>query len=119
MSAMSSICTLASGNKQTVHFVMQFIYAMSFCSATIKLLIYFQFGENIPNAFRQLKNSLEELYLTNGLSSDDWKQWITIKEMEIQFNFSVMDLFKIRRATVLIIASFILQYAIILIQTNV
>ena len=83
------------------------------------MIIYFQFGEKIWLSFNELKSKLENYTLCKTLSNDDWKQWIAIKDMENQFNFSVMNVLKLRRKTALTIGSFILQYTVILIQTNI
>jgi hypothetical protein len=52
------------------------------------------------------------------LSNEEWKQWIAIKEMEKQFNLSVFKVLKLRRVKLLAIGIFLLQYLVILIQTN-
>ena len=81
-------------------------------------MFYFHFGEMIPNSFNRMKDLLEELFLTNMSSIEEWKQWIAIQKMEKQFNFSIMKLFKMKRKTTVIFGSFILQYVVILLQTN-
>jgi hypothetical protein len=95
--------------------IISFIY---FCVGFIKLLIYFHFGEEISSAYTQLKNNLEKICSIIQLSNEEWKQWITIKEMEKQFNLSIFKVLKLRRANLLAIGAFLLQYLVILIQTN-
>jgi hypothetical protein len=76
----------------------------------IKLLIYFHFGEEISSAYTQLKNNLEEICSIIQLSNEEWKQWIAIKELEKQFDLSVFKALKLRRANLLAIGAFLLQY---------
>jgi uncharacterized protein YqcC (DUF446 family) len=52
------------------------------------------------------------------LSNEEWMQWIAIKEMETQFDLSIFKVFRLRRANLLAIGAFVLQYSVILIQTN-
>jgi hypothetical protein len=98
-----------------------FIEIMSFiniCIGFIKLLIYFHFGEQISSAYTQLENKLEEICLMIQLSNEEWKQWIAINKLEKQFDLSIFKVLKLRRANLLAIGAFLLQYLVILIQTN-
>jgi hypothetical protein len=52
------------------------------------------------------------------LSNEEWKQWIAIKEYEKQFDLSVFKVLKLKRAYLLSIGALLLQYSVILIQTN-
>jgi len=52
------------------------------------------------------------------LSNEEWKQWIAIEKLEKQFDLSVFNVLKLRRANLLAIGAFVLQYSVILIQTN-
>jgi hypothetical protein len=52
------------------------------------------------------------------LSNEEWKQWIAIKELGKQFDLSIFKVLKLRRANLLAIGAFLLQYLVILIQTN-
>ena len=119
---MCSICTIASQDTQTDKIFIIYYKKFYFISYTfigiIKLLFYFHFGEMIPNSFNRMKDLLEELFLTNMSSIEEWKQWKAIQKMEKQFNFSIMKLFNMKRKTAVIIGSFILQYVVILLQTN-
>jgi hypothetical protein len=96
----------------------QIIAFLNFSVGFIKLLIYFHFGEEISSAYTQLKNNLEEISSIIQLSNEEWKQWIAIKEMEKQFNLSIFKVLKLRRVKLLAIGIFLLQYLVILIQTN-
>ncbi len=96
----------------------QIIAFLNFFVGFIKLLIYFHFGEEISSAYTQLKNNLEEISSMIQLSNEEWKQWIAIKELEKQFDLSVFKVLKLRRANLLAIGAFLLQYLVILIQTN-
>jgi hypothetical protein len=91
---------------------------ISFCVGFIKLLIYFHFGEQISSAYTQLKNRLEEICSFIQLSNEEWMQWIAIKEFEKKFDLSIFKVLKLRRANLLAIGAFLLQYSVILIQTN-
>jgi hypothetical protein len=75
-------------------------------------------GEKVFIAFNEMKKKLEEFIFSENASNYDWKQYIAIKGMKNEFNFSIMNLLKMRRETALIVGSFILQYAVILIQTS-
>ncbi len=118
MLCMSNICNLVTNHSQTTGFI-RYISAVNIFGSVVKLFIYFYFGEKIPKSFNHLKKKLEALVFSRSLSTDDWRQWIAIKEMKKQFHFSVMKSFKMRRETALTIALFILQYAVILIQTSI
>ncbi len=96
----------------------QIISFINFWVGFIKLLIYFHFGEEISSAYTQLKNNLEEICSMIQLSNEEWKQWIAIKELGKQFDLSIFKVLKLRRANLLAIGAFLLQYLVILIQTN-
>jgi hypothetical protein len=93
-------------------------FAIDCFISLVNIFIYFHFGENIPKSFSQLKIILEELSLRNNFSNDDWKQWIAIKAMEKVFNLTLFNILKLKRKTAITVYSFILQFAVILIQTN-
>jgi len=97
------------------------MWSLNLLICFVKLIIYFYFGENISSAFNQMKKKLEQFTISEILSNHDWKQWIAIKDMSQQnvFKFSVMNLFKMQNKTGLIVFSIVVQYAVILIQTNV
>jgi hypothetical protein len=94
-------------------------FAIDFFISLVKIFIYFHFGEKIPNSFSQLKYVLEESSLKTNFSNDDWKQWVAIRSMKSEFNFTIYSFLKLKRETAITVCSFILQYAVILIQTNV
>jgi hypothetical protein len=99
--------------------MMASFFAVNLFVSSVKIFIYFHFGEKIPNSFSQLKYVLEELSLKTNFSNDDWKQWVAIKSMKSEFNFTIYSFLRLKRETAITICSFILQYAVILIQTNV
>ncbi len=82
------------------------------------MLFIFILEKKIPKSFSQLKNILEELSLKTNFSNDDCKEWIAIKAMEKDFNFTLYNILKLKRKTAITVCSFILQYSVILIQTN-
>ncbi len=115
---MSSVCNLFIRDLSLNLNFIQIISFISFWIGFIKLLIYFHFGEQISSAYNQLKNKLEEICSMIEMSNEEWKQWIAIKELETQFDLSVFNVLKLRRANLLSIGAFVLQYSVILIQTN-
>jgi len=114
----SSVCNLFIRDLSLNLNFIQIISFISFWLGFIKLLIYFHFGEQISSAYNQLKNKLEEICSMIQLSNEEWKQWIEIKELEKQFDLSILKVLKLRRVTLLAIGAFVLQYSVILIQTN-
>jgi hypothetical protein len=118
LQTMSSVCNLSiRGLTFNLNFF-QIISFINFWIGFIKLLIYFHFGEEISSAYTQLKNKLEEICSLIQLSNEEWKRWIAIKELEKQFDLSIFKVLKLRRANLLSIGAFLLQYSVILIQTN-
>jgi hypothetical protein len=118
MIIMAGICVFATATKVFDSFIMTYFFAITLYFAILKNFVYFHFGEKIPKSFSQLKNILEELSLKTKFSSDDYKEWIAIKAMEKDFNFTLYNILKLKRKTALTVCSFILQYSVILIQTN-
>ncbi len=114
----SSVCNLFIRDLSLNPNFIQIISFISFWVGFIKLLIYFHFGEQISSAYNQLKNKLEEICSMIQLSNEEWKRWIAIKELETQFDLSVFNVLKLRRTNLLSIGAFVLQYSVILIQTN-
>jgi len=94
------------------------IALLNFCIGIIKIIIYFHYGEEVSNSFKRLKNKLEEFCSTNQLSNDEWKHWVDIKDMESQFDLTIFKVLKLRRDYLIAIGAFVLQYSVILIQTN-
>ncbi len=118
LTVMTCVCVLSIRDHM---WNINFIEIMSFiniCIGFIKLLIYFHFGEEISSAYTQLENKLEEICSMIQLSNEEWKQWIAIKKLEKQFDLSIFKVLKLRRANLLAIGAFLLQYLVILIQTN-
>jgi hypothetical protein len=118
LTTMTGVCVLSIRDHSLNINIIQIISFISFCIGFIKLLLYFHFGEQISNAYTQLKDKLEEICSMIQLSNEEWKQWIAIKELEKQFDLSIFKVLKLRRANLLSIGAFVLQYSVILIQTN-
>jgi hypothetical protein len=116
---MAGICVFATARKVFDSFLVTYFFAIGLYVSLVKILIYFHFGEKIPNSFSQLKYVLEELSLKTNFSNDEWKQWVAIKSMKSEFNFTIYSFLKLKRETAITVCSFILQYAVILIKTNV
>jgi hypothetical protein len=119
LTMMAVICALATSKKVFDSFLMTYFFATDLFISSVIIFIYFHFGKKIPNSFCQLKYVLEELSLKTNFSNDDWKQWVAIKSMKSEFNFTIYSFLKLKRETAITVCSFILQYAVILIQTNV
>jgi hypothetical protein len=119
LTLMARICVFAAVTKVFNSLVITYFFTIDLFVSLVKIFIYFHFGEKIPNSFSQLKYVLEELSLKTNFSNDDWKQWVAIKSMKSEFNFTIYSFLKLKRETAITICSFILQYAVILIQTNV
>ncbi len=119
LTLMAVICVFATATKVFDSFLMTYFFAVDFFISSVKIFIYFHFGEKIPNSFSQLKYVLEELSLKTNFSNDDWKQWVAIKSLKSEFNFTIYSFFELKRETAITVCSFILQYVVILIQTNV
>jgi hypothetical protein len=115
---MTGVCVQSIRDHSLNNNPIQMMTFLNFCFGFIKLLIYFHFGEQISSAFTQLTNKLEEYCSTTQLSNEEWKQWIAIKELEKQFDLSVFKVLRLRRADLLAVGAFVLQYSVILIQTN-
>jgi len=61
---------------------------------------------------------VEILSLKNRLSNDDWNQLNAIKSMRKEFSIEIFGLFRLRKVTVLAIGAFVLNYSVLLIQTD-
>jgi hypothetical protein len=118
LTTITGVCILSIRDNSLNISFLQIISFLNFCFGFIKLLIYFHFGEQISSAYTQLKNNLEEICSMIQLSNEEWKQWIAIKQLEKQFDLSIYKVLKLRRANLLGIGAFLLQYLVILIQTN-
>jgi len=118
LSTMTGVCVPSIGDYSQNIISIQVISYLHFWFGFIKLLIYFHFGEQISSAYNQLTNKLEEICSMIQLSNEEWKQWIAIKELEKQFDLSVFKVLKLRRVYLFVIGNFVLQYSVILIQTN-
>ncbi len=118
LTAMTGVCILSIRDHSLNINLIQITSFINFCFGFIKLLIYFHFGEQISSAYTQLTNKLEEICSMIELSNEEWKQWIAIKQLEKQFDLSIFKVLKLRRANLLAIGAFLLQYLVLLIQTN-
>jgi hypothetical protein len=98
---MARVCNLFIRDLSLNRNFTQILSFVNFWVGFIKLLIYFYFGEEISSAYKQLKNNLEDICSMIQLSNEEWKQWITIKELEKQFNLSVFKVLKLKRADLL------------------
>ncbi len=118
LNTMTGVCILSIRDHSWNINSIQIISFIHFCFGFINLLIYFHFGEQISSAYTQLTNKLEEICSMIELSNEEWKQWIAIKELEKKFDLSLFKVLQLRRANLLAIGAFVLQYSVILIQTN-
>jgi hypothetical protein len=94
-------------NDKSFRFFSNNLFAVNLYFAILRIFIHFGFGENVLKSFSQLKNILEELSLKTNFSNDDWKQWIAIKAMEKELNFTLFNTLKLKRKTAITVCSFI------------
>ncbi len=108
-------CVLAI---QTTIKVSSFGLIMCSVASIIRIIIYCYFGESITNRFKSLVKKVEVMSLSNTLSNDDWNQLNTIRNMNKQFTVDIFGLFRLRTTTTLAIGAFVLNYSVLLIQTD-
>ncbi len=72
---------------------MQLIYILLF----LEFLFIFILKKTFQNLLVNQKKFLEELSLRTNFSNDDWEQWIAIKTMEKEFNFTLFNILKLKR----------------------
>jgi len=71
----------------------------------------------ISNNFKKLIDKLDKNSLNREFSQEESMHLTAIKELEQKLTFKVYG-FQLKRGTLLTIAAFIFQYAVILIQTD-
>jgi hypothetical protein len=108
-------CVLAI---QTTITYTTFSLIISSAASIIRIIIYCHFGESITNRFKSLVKKVEVMSLSNTLSNDDWNQLNTIRNMNKQFTVDIFGLFRLRTTTTLAIGAFVLNYSVLLIQTD-
>jgi enolase len=91
---------------------------ISSAASIIRIIIYCYFGESITKQFKSLVKKVEVMSLSNTLSNDDWNQLNTIRNMNKQFTVDIFGLFLLRTTTTLAIGAFVLNYSVLLIQTD-
>jgi hypothetical protein len=72
---------------------LQLIYILLF----LEFLFIFILKKTFQNLLVNQKNFLEELSLRTNFSNDDWEQWIAIKTMEKELNFTLFNILKLKR----------------------
>jgi hypothetical protein len=114
---MTGICILSINSNvfQSVYAI--FSLTISFTVGSVKLILYCYFGEMISNNFKKLIDKLDKNSLKREFSQEESMHFTAIKELEQKLTFKVYG-FKLKRGTLLTIIAFILQYAVILIQTD-
>ncbi len=95
-----------------------FSLIISSAASIIRIIIYCYFGESITKQFKSLVKKVEVMSLSNTLSNDDWNQLNTIRNMNKQFTVNIFGLFRLRTTATLAIGAFILNYSVLLIQTD-
>ncbi len=108
-------CVLAI---QTTINMSSFEFIISSAASIIRIIIYCHFGESITKQIKSLVKRVEVMSLSNTLSNDDWNQLNTIRNMNKQFTVDIFGLFRLRTTTTLAIGAFVLNYSVLLIQTD-
>ncbi len=108
-------CVLAI---QTTINMSSFELIISSAASIIRIVIYCYFGESITKQFKSLVKKVEVMSLSNKLSNDDWNQLNTIRNMNKQFTVDIFGSFRLRTTTTLAIGAFVLNYSVLLIQTD-
>ncbi len=103
---------------QTTINMSSFELIISSAASIIRIIIYCYFGESITKQFKSLVKKVEVMSLSNTLSNDDWNQLNTIRNMNKQFTVDIFGLFLLRTTTTLAIGAFVLNYSVLLIQTD-
>ncbi len=111
----AGVCVLAI--KTTITYS-TFCLIISSAASIIRIIIYCHFGESITKQFKSLVKKVEVLSLSNTLSNDDWNQLNTIRNMNKQFTVDIFGLFRLRTTLTLAIGAFVLNYSVLLIQTD-
>ncbi len=91
---------------------------ISSAASIIRIIIFCYFGESITKQFKSLVKKVEVMSLSNTLSNDDWNQLNTIRNMNKQFTVDIFGFFRLRTTTTLAIGAFVLNYSVLLIQTD-
>ncbi len=108
-------CVLAI---QTTINMSSFEFIISSAASIIRIIIYCHFGESITKQIKSLVKRVEVMSLSNTLSNDDWNQLNTIRNMNKQFTVDIFGSFRLRTTTTLAIRAFVLNYSVLLIQTD-
>jgi len=114
---MTGICVFAIHSNMFESINTIFSLTNSFTVGSVKLILYCYFGEMISNSFKKLIDKLDKNNLNNEFNEEDRMYLSSIKELKPQLNFNVFG-FELKRRTLLAITAFILQYAVIFIQTD-
>jgi hypothetical protein len=65
-----------------------------------------------------IKETKHRIAFTNNLSSDDYEKAKLILSLRKEIKYSASTLFALKSTTILIIVSYVVNYAVILIQTS-
>jgi hypothetical protein len=82
------------------------------------LLAICRSSQNIINSMDSMIKATERRIAFNYLSSEDYKKAKLIVGMRKNFRFSASTLFVLKTTTILMILSYVTNYAVILIQTS-
>jgi hypothetical protein len=92
--------------------------SLMICSAMIILAVCLS-SQNIINSMESMiKETKHRIAFTNNMGSDDYEKAKLILSMRKEIRFSASTLFVLKSTTVLMILSYVTNYAVILIQTS-
>jgi len=111
---MANICLIAI---QSIGVVSFFAITM-LISSFVKLSMFCFYGQKIPNTFEKLVNLLEMESIRRLWKSEEMMQLELIKAMKEELVMKAAGYMELSRLSAVTLSSFILQYSIILIQTD-
>ncbi len=86
--------------------------------AAIDILAVCLSSQNIINSMESMIKATKSRIAFTYLSSEDYKNVLLILSMRKEIRFSASTLFIVKSTTVLMILSYVANYAVILIQTS-
>ncbi len=94
------------------------IVSLIICSVMVILAVCLS-SQNIINSMESMiKETKRRIAFTNNLSSDDYEKAKLILSLRKEIKYSASTLFALKSTTILIIVSYVVNYAVILIQTS-
>jgi hypothetical protein len=113
----TEFCLLADLINDSNNDVIIALISFMLCSV-MDLLAICRSSQNIINSMDSMIKATERRIAFNYLSSEDYKKAKLIVGMRKNFRFSASTLFVLKTTTILMILSYVTNYAVILIQTS-